>query len=193
MYIPPLRGLLITLLKTTDTPYIFVEIFFKPSSTNRSRYLTYRPSKNLFTVRRNCKELCPLIWWSPVDSKEIISRIVDGSCSQEFKSRYAPTLVTGFAYIMRFPVGIIADNGVLFSESSLKDAHFIELSAFRKIPIIYLQNITGFIVGKQYERGGIACDGAKFVPAMANAEVPKFTLVFDGSFGAGNYAMAGWA
>lgn len=129
----------------------------------------------------------------PVDSKEIIARIVDGSRFQEFKARYAPTLITGFANIMGFPAGIIANNGVLFSESSLKGAHFIELCAMRNIPLIYLQNITGFIVGKEYERGGIARDGAKFVHATANAEVPKFTVVFGGSFGAGNYAMAGRA
>ena len=129
----------------------------------------------------------------PVDSKEIIARIVDGSRFQEFKARYAPTLITGFANIMGFPVGIIANNGVLFSESSLKGAHFIELCAMRNIPLVYLQNITGFIVGKEYERGGIARDGAKFVHATANAEVPKFTVVFGGSFGAGNYAMAGRA
>lgn len=129
----------------------------------------------------------------PVDSKEIIARLVDGSRFQEFKARYAPTLITGFANIMGFPVGIIANNGVLFSESSLKGAHFIELCAMRKIPLVYLQNITGFIVGKEYERGGIARDGAKFVHATANAEVPKFSIVFGGSFGAGNYAMAGRA
>ena len=129
----------------------------------------------------------------PVDSHEIIARIVDGSRFQEFKARYAPTLVTGFARIMGYNIGIIANNGVLFSESALKGAHFVELCATRKIPILFLQNITGFIVGKQYEHGGIARDGAKFVHAVANANVPKFTVVFGGSFGAGNYAMAGRA
>jgi 3-methylcrotonyl-CoA carboxylase beta subunit len=137
--------------------------------------------------------IAPVDLRKPVDSKEIIARMVDGSRFHEFKARYAPTLVTGFANIMGFPVGIIANNGVLFSESSLKGAHFIELCAFRKVPIIYLQNITGFIVGKEYERGGIARDGAKFVHATANAAVPKFSVVFGGSFGAGNYAMAGRA
>lgn len=137
--------------------------------------------------------IAPVDLRKPVDSKEIIARMVDGSRFHEFKARYAPTLVTGFANIMGFPVGIIANNGVLFSESSLKGAHFIELCAFRKVPIIYLQNITGFIVGKEYERRGIARDGAKFVHATANAGVPKFTVVFGGSFGAGNYAMAGRA
>jgi len=137
--------------------------------------------------------IAPIDLRKPVDSKEIIARMVDGSRFHEFKARYAPTLVTGFANIMGFPIGIIANNGVLFSESSLKGAHFIELCAFRKIPILYLQNITGFIVGKEYERGGIARDGAKFVHATANAAVPKFSVVFGGSFGAGNYAMAGRA
>ncbi len=129
----------------------------------------------------------------PVDAREIIARIVDGSYFQEFKEKYAPTLVTGFANVMGYPVGILANNGVLFSESALKGAHFIELCASRKIPILFLQNITGFIVGKKYEHGGIARDGAKFVHAVANANVPKFTVVFGGSFGAGNYAMAGRA
>jgi acetyl-CoA carboxylase carboxyltransferase component len=125
--------------------------------------------------------------------KEIIARIVDGSRFQEFKELYAQTLVCGFARIMGFPVGILANNGVLFSESSLKGAHFIELCAMRKIPLIFLQNITGFIVGKQYEHGGIAKDGAKLVHAVANADVPKFTVIVGGSYGAGNYAMCGRA
>ncbi|GAB4320378.1 MAG: propionyl-CoA carboxylase [Bacteroidales bacterium] len=137
--------------------------------------------------------LAPIDFRKPVDAREIIARIVDGSRMHEFKARYAPTLITGFARIMGFPVGIIANNGVLFSESSLKGAHFVELCQARKIPILFLQNITGFIVGKQYEHGGIAKDGAKFVHAVANADVPKFTVVFGGSFGAGNYAMAGRA
>ena len=137
--------------------------------------------------------IAPLDLRKPVDSREIIMRIVDGSRFHEFKARYAPTIVTGFANIMGFPVGIVANNGILFSETSLKAAHFIELCSFRKIPLLFLQNITGFIVGKQYERGGIARDGAKLVHAVANANVPKFTLIFGGSFGAGNYAMAGRA
>lgn len=128
-----------------------------------------------------------------VDAREIIARIVDGSRFHEFKARYAPTLVTGFAHIMGFPVGIITNNGVLFSESALKGAHFIELCSSRNIPIVFLQNITGFIVGKEYEWRGIAKDGAKMVNAVANAAVPKFTVIFGGSFGAGNYAMAGRA
>jgi acetyl-CoA carboxylase carboxyltransferase component len=137
--------------------------------------------------------LAPIDFRKPVDSKEIIARMVDGSRFHEFKARYAPTLITGFVNIMGYPVGIIANNGVLFSESSLKGAHFVELCQVRKIPLLFLQNITGFIVGKQYEHGGIAKDGAKFVHAVANADVPKFTVVFGGSFGAGNYAMAGRA
>lgn len=137
--------------------------------------------------------LAPIDFRKPVDAKEIIARMVDGSRFHEFKTRYAPTLVTGFARIMGYPVGILANNGVLFSESSLKGAHFVELCQVRKIPLLFLQNITGFIVGKQYEHGGIAKDGAKFVHAVANADVPKFTVVFGGSFGAGNYAMAGRA
>ncbi len=144
----------------------------------------------------NPKELygiAPIDLKKPVDAREIIARIVDGSKFQEFKARYAPTVITGFANIMGYPVGIIASNGVLFSETSLKGAHFVELCGKRNIPLIFLQNITGFIVGKEYERKGIARDGAKFVHAVANVNVPKFTVVFGGSFGAGNYAMAGRA
>lgn len=137
--------------------------------------------------------ILPVDLKKPVDSKEIIARIVDGSLFHEFKERYAPTLTTGFARVMGYPIGILANNGVLFGETALKGAHFVELCTSRNIPILFLQNITGFIVGKQYERGGIARDGAKFVHAVANADVPKFTIVFGGSFGAGNYAMAGRA
>ncbi len=137
--------------------------------------------------------LAPIDLKKPVDVREIIARIVDGSKFHEFKANYGPTLVTGFAHIMGFPIGIIGNNGVLFSETSLKGAHFIELCSFRKIPILFLQNITGFIVGKEYEHGGIARDGAKLVHAVANANVPKITVVIGGSFGAGNYAMAGRA
>lgn len=125
--------------------------------------------------------------------KEVIARIVDGSRFQEFKEYYGTTLVCGFARIMGYPVGFLANNGVLFSESSLKGAHFVTLCAMRKIPLIFLQNITGFIVGEQYEHGGIAKDGAKLVHAVANADVPKFTIIVGGSYGAGNYAMCGRA
>ncbi len=125
------------------------------------------------------------------DIREAIARIVDGSRFQEFRELYGITLVCGFARIMGYPVGILANNGVLFSESSVKGAHFIELCTSRKIPLIFLQNITGFIVGKQYEHGGIAKDGAKLVHAVANANVPRFTLIVGASNGAGNYAMCG--
>ena len=128
---------------------------------------------------------------TPFDIKEVIARIVDGSRFQEFKENYGKTLVTGFARIMGYPVGIIGNNGVLFSESSLKGAHFIELCSVRKIPLLFLQNITGFMVGKKYEHGGIARDGAKLVHAVANTNVPKFTMIVGGSYGAGNYAMCG--
>jgi acetyl-CoA carboxylase carboxyltransferase component len=137
--------------------------------------------------------ILPIDLKKPVDSREILARIVDGSKFHEFKERYAPTLVTGFAHIMGYPVGILANNGVLFGETALKGAHFVQLCTNRNIPILFLQNITGFIVGKEYERAGIARDGAKFVHAVANADVPKFTVIFGGSFGAGNYAMAGRA
>lgn len=137
--------------------------------------------------------LAPLDLKKPVDARELIMRIVDGSSFNEFKERYAPTIVTGFARIMGYPVGIIANNGIIFSETSLKAAHFIELCCQRKIPLVFLQNITGFMVGKEYEHQGIARDGAKMVHAVANAQVPKFTVIVGGSFGAGNYAMAGRA
>ncbi len=129
----------------------------------------------------------------PFDIREVIARIVDGSDFHEFKSLYGTTLVTGFAHIWGFPVGIIANNGILFSESALKGAHFIELCCQRGIPLIFLQNITGFMVGKKYETGGIAKDGAKMVTAVSCAKVPKFTVVIGGSFGAGNYGMCGRA
>ncbi len=127
----------------------------------------------------------------PYDIREIIARIVDGSRFHEFKELYGATVVTGFAHILGYPVGIVGNNGVLFSESAKKAAHFITLCAMRKIPLVYLQNITGFIVGQQYEHGAIASDGAKMVHATANAQVPRFTVIVGGSFGAGNYAMCG--
>jgi len=127
------------------------------------------------------------------DARELIARIVDGSRFDEFKALYGETLVTGFARIEGYPVGILANNGVLFAESSQKGAHFIELACKRRVPLVFLQNITGFMVGQEYEAGGIARDGAKLVMAVANAEVPKFTIIVGGSFGAGNYAMCGRA
>ncbi|RQP23089.1 carboxyl transferase domain-containing protein [Piscinibacter terrae] len=129
----------------------------------------------------------------PFDVREIIARIVDGSEFEEFKARYGTTLVTGFAHIEGMPVGIIANNGVLFSESAQKGAHFIELCCQRKIPLVFLQNITGFMVGKKYESEGIAKHGAKMVTAVSTANVPKFTVIIGGSFGAGNYGMCGRA
>ncbi len=129
----------------------------------------------------------------PYDVHEVIARIVDGSRFQEFKERYATTVVTGVARIFGYRVGILANNGVLFSESALKATHFIELCNQRRTPLVFLQNITGFMVGKQYERGGIAKDGAKMVHAVANSTVPKFTVIIGGSFGAGNYGMCGRA
>ncbi|MBP0444070.1 methylcrotonoyl-CoA carboxylase [Roseomonas sp. SSH11] len=129
----------------------------------------------------------------PYDVREVIARLVDGSEFDEFKPLYGPTLVTGFARLHGYPVGIIANNGVLFSESAQKGAHFIELCCQRGIPLVFLQNITGFMVGRKYESGGIAKDGAKMVTAVATATVPKFTVVIGGSFGAGNYGMCGRA
>ncbi len=137
--------------------------------------------------------ILPRTFRETYDVREVIARLVDGSRFHEFKPRYGTTLVTGFARIHGYPVGIIANNGVLFSESALKGAHFIELCQQRRIPLLFLQNITGFMVGKEYEAGGIAKDGAKMVHAVANATVPKITVIIGGSFGAGNYAMCGRA
>jgi acetyl-CoA carboxylase carboxyltransferase component len=128
-----------------------------------------------------------------VDVREVIARLVDGSRFHEFKPLYGETLVTGFAHLEGYPIGIIANDGILFSASALKGAQFIELAAQRRIPLVFLQNITGFMVGREYEAGGIAKDGAKMVTAVACAAVPKFTVIIGGSFGAGNYAMAGRA
>ena len=127
------------------------------------------------------------------DVREMIARLVDGSDFHEFKARYGETLVTGFARVMGYPVGILANNGILFSQSALKGAHFVELASQRNIPLVFLQNITGFMVGREYEAGGIAKDGAKLVTAVSTTNVPKFTVIVGGSFGAGNYGMAGRA
>lgn len=129
----------------------------------------------------------------PFNVKEVIARIVDGSRFDEFKSRFGETLVTGFAHIYGYPIGIVANNGILFSESALKGAHFVQLCAKRKIPLIFLQNITGFMIGGDAERGGIAKNGAKMVTAVACAKVPKITVLVGGSYGAGNYGMCGRA
>jgi len=130
---------------------------------------------------------------TPYDVREVIARLVDGSRFHEFKELYGQTLVTGFARLHGHPVGIVANNGILFSESALKGAHFIELCDQRKVPLLFLQNITGFMVGQEYEAGGIAKNGAKMVTAVACARVPKLTVIIGGSFGAGNYSMCGRA
>jgi 3-methylcrotonyl-CoA carboxylase beta subunit len=130
---------------------------------------------------------------APYEVREVLARLVDGSRFDEFKPLYGATLVCGFARLWGYPVAILANNGVLFSESALKGAHFIELACQRRTPLIFLQNISGFMVGGKYEAGGIAKDGAKLVTAVASAEVPKFTILIGGSFGAGNYGMCGRA
>ena len=130
---------------------------------------------------------------TPYDVHEVIARLVDGSEFDEFKRLYGATLVCGFAHVWGYPVGVVANNGVLFSESAQKGAHFVELCSQRGVPLVFLQNITGFMVGKKYEAGGIAKDGAKMVTAVATTSVPKFTIIIGGSFGAGNYGMCGRA
>ncbi len=150
------------------------------------------PREPLFPPR-DMYGIVPTDTREPYDVRELIARIVDGSELDEFKRLYGPTLVTGFARIWGYPVGIVANNGILFSESAQKGAHFIELCAQRGIPLVFLQNITGFMVGRKYESGGIAKDGAKMVTAVATAPVPKFTVIVGGSFGAGNYGMCGRA
>jgi 3-methylcrotonyl-CoA carboxylase beta subunit len=146
---------------------------------------TYDPAEIYGVIPANPRQ--------PFDVREIIVRIVDGSVFDEFKTRYGTTLACGFAHIAGYPVGIVANNGVLFSESALKGTHFIQLCSQRGIPLVFLQNITGFMVGRKYEAGGIAKDGAKMVTAVACARVPKFTVIIGGSFGAGNYGMCGRA
>src|SRR5712692_2010557 len=150
------------------------------------------PSEPLFPAEELCGVI-PSDTRKPYDVREVIARIVDASELDEFKQEYGATLVTGFARIWGYPVGIVANNGILFSESALKGAHFIELASQRGVPLLFLQNITGFMVGKKYEAGGIAKDGAKMVTAVACSRVPKFTVIIGGSFGAGNYAMCGRA
>jgi len=152
----------------------------------------HEPRKPLFAAE-DLMGLVPAQTKQPYDVRDIIARIVDGSEFDEFKARYGTTLVCGFAAIEGLPVGIIASNGVLFSESSMKGAHFIELCCQQKVPLLFLQNITGFMVGSKYEAGGIAKDGAKLVNAVSTAEVPKITVIIGGSYGAGNYGMCGRA
>jgi len=165
------------------------------ATLNRPKHFNVelRPSKPPLYDPSELYGILPTTFRETYDARELIARIVDASQFREFKANYGTTLLTGFAYIGGFPVGIIANNGVLFSESALKGAHFIELCTARNIPLLFLQNITGFMVGKAYEAGGIAKDGAKLVHAVANARVPKLTVIVGGSFGAGNYGMCGRA
>ncbi|MHC2619467.1 3-methylcrotonyl-CoA carboxylase beta subunit [Bradyrhizobium huanghuaihaiense] len=155
--------------------------------------LNMHPPRDPLFAAEEIYGVVPVDGRKPFDVRDIIARVVDGSEFDEFKKLYGTTLVCGFAHIWGHPVGIIANNGILFSESSLKGAHFIELCCQRGIPLVFLQNITGFMVGKKYEAGGIARDGAKLVTAVATASVPKFTVVIGGSYGAGNYGMCGRA
>ena len=152
-----------------------------------------RPAREPLYAAEELYGIVPADTRRPFDIREVIARVVDGSELQEFKARYGKTLVTGFAHLHGYPVGIVANNGILFAESALKGAHFIELCNQRGIPLVFLQNITGFMVGRKYEQAGIAKDGAKMVTAVACSHVPKFTVVVGGSFGAGNYAMCGRA
>ncbi|KCV73319.1 methylcrotonoyl-CoA carboxylase beta chain, mitochondrial [Fonticula alba] len=171
------------------TRRLFLNLNQRPGADIRTRLPVrepiYNPEEMYGIVGDNLRR--------PFDVREVIARIVDGSEFDEFKARYGTTLVTGFAHLHGYPVGIVANNGILFGESAVKGAHFIELCAQRKIPLIFLQNITGFMVGQSYEHGGIAKHGAKLVNAVACANVPKFTVVIGGSFGAGNYGMCGRA
>ncbi|XP_020281316.1 methylcrotonoyl-CoA carboxylase beta chain, mitochondrial [Pseudomyrmex gracilis] len=163
-------------------------------SLNQQRPMDVKIAKNIEVPVHNVDEIYGIVGTNlkrSFDVKEVIARIVDGSKFHEFKAQYGETLVTGFANIYGYPVGIVANNGVLFSESALKGAHFVQLCSQRKIPLIFLQNITGFMVGKDAELGGIAKNGAKMVTAVACAQVPKITIIIGGSYGAGNYGMCG--
>jgi len=155
--------------------------------------VTIHPVEEPLFPAEELRHIAPVDLKKPFDMYRAIARIVDGSRFDEFKPLYGSTLVTGFARIHGYPIGIVANNGILFSESALKGAHFIELCSQRNIPLVFLQNITGFMIGKQYEAKGIAKDGAKMVMAVACAKVPKFTILMGGSFGAGNYGMCGRA
>lgn len=155
--------------------------------------LQLRPSEEPLFPVEELRSIAPTNLTKPFDMYKVIARIVDGSKLDEFKKHYGSTLITGFARIHGMPVGIVANNGILFSESSQKGAHFIELCGQRNIPLVFLQNISGFMVGKQYEAEGIAKHGAKLVTAVSTVQVPKFTVICGGSFGAGNYGMCGRA
>ena len=158
-----------------------------------SSSLELRPPREPLFPAEELYGIVPADLRTPYDVREVIARIVDGSEFQEFKALYGQTLICGFAHIHGFPVGILANNGILFSESALKGTHFIELASQRNIPLLFLQNITGFMVGRKYEAGGIAKDGAKMVTAVATTNVPKYTVIIGGSYGAGNYGMCGRA
>jgi len=162
-------------------------------NTRKQLNLDIRPPEEPLYDPTELYGIIPTTFRTLYDAREVIARLVDGSRFREFKARYGETLVCGFAHLYGYPVGIIANNGILFSESALKGTHFIQLCTARRIPLLFLQNITGFMVGKAYETGGIAKDGAKMVHAVANAQVPKLTVVIGGSFGAGNYGMCGRA
>jgi len=166
---------------------------FETIQVPERQHLDRKPSREPLFPANELYGLIPEATREQVDVREIIARLVDGSELSEFKKDYGPTLVTGFARIMGYPVGIVGNNGILFSESALKGTHFIDLCDQRGLPIIFLQNISGFMIGKSYEHSGIAKDGAKMVSAVANTRVPRFTLIIGGSFGAGNYAMSGRA
>jgi 3-methylcrotonyl-CoA carboxylase beta subunit len=159
----------------------------------RAPWLETRPVREPLFPAEELYGLVPADPRTPYDVREVIARIVDGSEFDEFKALYGSTLICGFAHIHGFPIGILANNGILFSESALKGTHFIELASQRGIPLLFLQNITGFMVGKKYEAGGIAKDGAKMVTAVATTNVPKYTVIIGGSYGAGNYGMCGRA
>src|SRR5258708_10215281 len=156
----------------------------------KQTYLELRPAREPLYPSHELYGIVPADPRTPYDVRDVIARIVDGSEFEEFKALYGATLVTGFAHIHGFPIGILANNGILFSESTLKCTHFIELASQRNIPLLFLQNITGFMVGRKYEAGGIAQDGAKMVTAVATSNVPKYTGIIGGSYGAGNYARA---
>jgi len=156
-------------------------------------YLEVRAARDPLFPAEELYGIVPADPRTPYDVRDVIARLVDGSEFQEFKELYGQTLICGFAHIHGFPVGILANNGILFSESALKGTHFIELASQRNIPLVFLQNITGFMVGRKYEAGGIAKDGAKLVTAVATTSVPKYTVIIGGSYGAGNYGMCGRA
>jgi 3-methylcrotonyl-CoA carboxylase beta subunit len=162
-------------------------------NTRKSVALELRPPSEPLYPAEEIYGVIPADVRKPYEMREVIARLVDSSELDEFKQNYGTTLVTGFAHLHGYPLAILANNGILFSESALKAAHFIELACQRGIPLLFLQNISGYMVGKKYEAGGIAKDGAKMVTAVATARVPKFTLIVGGSFGAGNYGMCGRA